>query len=118
ILALPSALNAQSFQRFCLGIAQAFFGLAVPAALFFLSALATPDSKSECYLGWFDCFFEGKLWLAPLFLWALAAYYGRVIWQAPKPAPAWIVLGYVAGAIVCALSLLHSLISIHTILGS
>ena len=77
-------------------------GIVMPLAVFFLSALLTPDSKAACQHGWLDCFHAGKLALIPFVLWGGAALYATDVCRVTRPLPRWIVFGWMVGAVASA----------------
>lgn len=110
LLSIAPAIHRRSFKAFFLSLFWVAVGITLPVYWFLLSVELLPDWKGGCTLGAFTCFVVGKLWLTPLVVWALAAFYARVVWKATAPARTWIVLGYWVGAIISVTCLIHGLI--------
>lgn len=118
LLVIPPTIKHRSWRSFFLSLLWICLGIMLPATWFLLSCGLHPQWKSEeLWTGTFTCFFIGKLWLSPLVLWALAAFYVRVIWKTAKPLQAWIVLGYWIGAIVSVICLIHGVIALGIVHG-
>lgn len=109
VSALPALIKRVSWARFFVGFVLSFFGILLPLAFFFLSALLTPDSKDNSHHGWVDCFYEGKLALTPLVLWATAALYAVEIYEVQNRNRAWIVCGFLVGAVVSSICFVFGL---------
>jgi hypothetical protein len=90
-------------------LVKTIFIVPVPLLLFLVSLMIVPESKDRCLLGEFDCFQAGKVVLAPVALWAVAALYAVDVLQRSPP-PRWAVWGIVSGAALSAASLAHFLI--------
>jgi hypothetical protein len=89
------------------------FGIVLPLFVFFLSAFLVPDCKQAAANGWIDCFFEGKLLLSPLVLWATASFFAVEIYKVKDPTEPLVVLGYLFGAISSSMCLILGIISVH-----
>ena len=116
LLSLPIWIQRRSFLSFIRAAIIVTIGIIVPLSWFLLSALLVPEWKGENPMGWFACFSVGKLWLLPLVLWAASAFYARVVWITLRPTQTWIVLGYVAGALVSDFCLFWALLCHHGLL--
>jgi hypothetical protein len=99
IVALPS-LRGRSVVRFLAGLFFSFFGIVLPLFVFVFSLFLIPDSKRNAPNGWLDCFYEGKLALTPLVMWAMAAFFAVNIYKTEDRKRKWIVQGHFIGAIV------------------
>jgi len=110
LLSIAPAIYRRSWKVFFLSLLLVVVGITLPVYWFLLSVELLPDWKGACTHGAFTCFVVGKLWLSPFVVWALAAYYARVVWKAATPLKTWIVLGYWVGAIVSVTCLVHGLI--------
>ena len=111
LLAIAPAIHHRSFKLFFLSLFWVAVGITLPVYWFLLSVELVPDWKGGCTNGAFTCFVAGKLWLTPLVMWALIAFYARVVWKVDAPSKTWIVLGYWSGAIVSVICLIHGLVA-------
>ena len=112
VLALPPALRERSLKRFFTGMALVFAIVVLPLFVFGLSCLMVPDWKGACTFGWVNCFLAGKIALAPLVLWAVAALYAIEVLRIVKRTAFWIVRGLMAGALVSTVCSIYGLIMI------
>ncbi len=103
-LATPALRAERKLPAFLRALAWVFFGHLLPLIFYGFSTALLPDWKGAALMGWLDGFHEGKLALAPLVLWAVAASWVREVWGGE--ARPWIVLGYLAGALSSATCLL------------
>jgi hypothetical protein len=110
-LSIAPAIYRRSWKVFFLSLLRVVVGITLPVYWFLLSVELLPDWKGACTHGAFTCFVVGKLWLSPFVVWARAAYYTRVVWEAGTPHKTWITLGYWVGAIVSVTCLVHGLIN-------
>lgn len=99
-LAVPPAVNENSWRRFGIALALCFVGVMLPVLVFLLSAFLTPEWKGACKRGWLDCFHLGKLALAPLVLWATAAWYAVEVLRVKERTGPLLVTGLWNGTIV------------------
>ena len=111
LLSIPPTLQRKSAGRFFRALWLNGLGIMVPAFWFVASAGLIPEWKGACRYGAFSCFVVGKLWLSPLVLWALAAFYVRVVLKTRDPLQPWIILGYWTGAVVSGVCLIHGVIA-------
>jgi hypothetical protein len=109
ILASPSAASERSWKRFFINLPLCFFGIMLPLFVFLMSVFLTPEWKGGCHNGWIDCFYEGKLALTPLVLWATAALYKVEV--SKRPDRSWIAYGLLTGAIVSSVCLLFGFVT-------
>ena len=112
LLALP-ALRRNFPWGFLTTLAYSALGIVLPLFVFFLSAFLTPDCKQAAANGWIDCFFEGKLLLTPLVLWAAASFFAVEVYKVEDPTEPFVVLGYLFGAISSSMCLILGIISVH-----
>lgn len=112
LLSVPPTAQRKSVGSFFRALLLNVVGIMVPAFWFLASAGLLPEWKGGCRHGAFSCFVLGKLWLSPLVLWAIAAFYVRVVLTTRDPLQPWIVLGYVTGAIVSGVCLIHGAIAL------
>ncbi len=112
LLSIPPAAQRRSAGSFFRALLWNVVGIMVPASWFFASVALLPEWKGGCRYGAFSCFVLGKLWLSPLVLWALAAFYVRVVLKTRDPLQPWIVLGYWTGAGVSGACLIHGVIAL------
>lgn len=112
-LVLPPTLRAKSWKVFVLATIKVAFGVVLPPLVFFLGGLLTPEWKGGCQYGWIDCFHEGKFALFPIALWATAALYALEVWPVKCRDRYWIVWGFLNGAIVSTVCLVHGLFTIN-----
>jgi len=112
-LAAPPAVKKKSWAWFFGAFVLSFFVVLLPLFMFFISEFGTPEWKGGCAYGWLDCFYSGKLALAPLVLWATAALYAVEVLQVSKRTKKWIVLGIFSGAIISVVCLVFALVCLH-----
>jgi len=98
--ALPPTLREKSWKRFFIAAILSTAGIIVPLLTFVFSMFLIPEWKGGCRHEWLDCFHVGKWALAPLVLWACAAFYAIQILRTKHPQRTWIVLGIFSGAVV------------------
>jgi hypothetical protein len=112
-LALPPAIRSRSWAAFFLAAVSSFMGILLPL-LAFLGGLAfMPEWKGGCKHGWIDCFHVGKFALTPLVLWAVAALYALEVLRVKRRTRPWIVLGYLMGAVISTVCLVHGLFTLR-----
>ncbi len=111
LLSIAPGIHRRSVKVFFLSLLWVLVGITLPGYWFLLSVGLLPEWKGGCTLGAFTCFVVGKLWLSPLVVWALAAFYARVVWKVAQPLRSWIVFGYWVGAIVSVICLLHGIVA-------
>lgn len=105
VLSLPPAVRNRSWKSFLAAVPKVVLGVVIPVPVFWASAFMTPDCKRECHLGWFDCFYAGKLALFPIVIWSTVALYAHEVLKA-RPRQ-WIVLGVFIGAVTSFALLLY-----------
>lgn len=106
-LASVPCFRARSLRPFLAALGKVLLLVAVPLPVFLLSGLLSPECKRNCVLGWVDCLQQGKIWLLPLVLWAVAALYERdVLGRTGRP-PGWVAAGLLWGVAVSGFCLLH-----------
>lgn len=111
ILTMPT-WPSRSVKSFLVALFHSIFGIVLPLLVFLFSSFFAAQSKNEAVHGWIDCFWVGKLALAPLVLWATVSFFATRIYRVEKPEAPQFVLGYFLGAIVSCACLVMGFISI------
>ena len=113
-LALPPAFRARSWRAFVLAVIKVFLGVVLPLLTFIGGDIVLmPEWKGESRYAWIDCFHAGKLVLWPIALWATAALYAVEVWPVKRRDRYWIVWGFLNGAIISTVCLLHGLFTVR-----
>ena len=110
-MALPPAVRQKSLKRFFIAVVISAIGILLPLYVFVVSIFCMPEWKGGCEHGWLDCFHLGKLALAPLVLWACAAFYTIQVLRPANTHRTWIVLGIFTGAIVSSVCFVVGLVT-------